>query len=135
MNIHFVKSFRHYYGDAVRIIFTATAVIVLFGLPELSYALKVPANAIVFMAIGLVVAAGISNPLQRWSMALNIIVSLCGVVLFARASYLMHLERLQNFYLLLNQVLAALFVFALYLSVKTYRGDILNRRILIEEVT
>jgi hypothetical protein len=117
----------HYYGNATRAIFIIAAIVLILGLPTVSQYFGIPiifaGTAIAILAI----AAGITNPIQRGSLILNMIVSVFGLLTFIYISWFMYKHEFGGIILELNQLMALLFLIASYLSVKSVRGYSLNQ--------
>ncbi len=113
---------RHYHGDAVRALFLTNAVLVFVtkfvaGTPMFSF------GAMMLLILTLVIAAGITNPAQRWIHTVNMLVSIAGVLTFAWLSF----SRIESAAQLFSgdgllAVIALLFLAALYLATRTVRG-------------
>src|SRR3989344_1598200 len=69
--------------------------------------------------------AGLTNPLQKWVMALNTGISLIGLITFEYHAVTGY-DNLRDPLFWINQGLAFIFFFALYYSTKTVRGAILR---------
>lgn len=113
----------HYYGDIVRRLFLAGAVIMLVTYPY--YSGSIPESPIfTFFAIVLVVLfAGITNPRQRWIAVANMIIAGAAVLIFEFYGFEFYRNYdSSNGLFLVNQALALIFVIAFYFSVKTLRG-------------
>lgn len=111
----------HYYGDIVRILFISAAVLIILshfsGTPFLT------AFASLLSAVVLVVAAGLTNPVQAWIQWVNTAISAGGLLLFGTIGF----TRYEETSSLVGSasiaiLLTVVFVFALYLSVKNTRG-------------
>lgn len=116
------KSFDHYYGDFVRVIFIAAAVFVLWGLPRITEIFDV---SVVFPILTVVIlggAAGYTNPVKIRSLQLNVIVSGAFLVIFSYLAWYSYANNLGNVIEFSNQVGAVLFLFASYFSIKSFRG-------------
>lgn len=112
----------HYYGDIVRAFFIFGAALMLVSLPffRLEIPTSVPASLAVIAVLGL--AAGLTNPRQKWVAALDAVISLAAVLFFgyfAAAAYTAYSPRSVFFWI--NQVLALNFLLALYYAAKTVR--------------
>lgn len=112
----------HYYGDAVRVIFIIGALLVLWGLPRMSDILNVPAGIAIAGIVLLVVAAGLTNPAQRFPLVLNTLVSILFFAVFAYLGWSSYNAQIEHSVALANQICAILFLVASYLSVKSLRG-------------
>ncbi len=120
---------RHYYGDAVRFLFMLAAIIMLITLPFLSGKLPVPIYFSILVILIIGVLAGITNPLQKWISVLNAVISigaLSAFEYFAVKSLINN--KVTTLYFITNQVLAFVFLFALYYSIKTLRALYLKQK-------
>jgi hypothetical protein len=123
------NNLSHYYGDVVRRLFLAVALIMIVGLPFISDYLSV---APVFSILGVIVlglAAALTSPALVWESVLNVVISTVGFVIFEIQSVkTYHDYGLINRFFIINLVLGLLFLFALYFGVKTLRGALLEKR-------
>lgn len=120
---------RHYYGDVVRFLFIAAAIIMLITLPFINQRLPVPLafSLIAILMFGLI--AGLTSPLQKNTLIINTGVSLVSLVVFeyyAVNSYLKY-SALDALFIV-NQLLAIIFFFALYYSTKTLRSKLFEEK-------
>lgn len=118
-------AFSHYYGDRVRQLFLVGGVIMLIGIPFFNDYLPVPAIISLSAALLVVIVAGLTNPLQRWVMFIDVPVSLIAALSFEYHA----ISRIGDIPWLLfgiDQILALLFFFALYFSTKTLRGILVS---------
>lgn len=121
------EKMAHYYGDLVRKFFLAAAVFMLIMLPFMNQFLEVPLYLSILIAIGISVFAGLTNPVQRWVAVLNFSIALVGVSVAeyqAVIGYTAYSITHRTFWA--NQILAILFLVALYYSTKTVRGMFLK---------
>ena len=117
----------HYYGDIVRKLFIAGAVIMLLFLPFVLDRLPVSLFVSLLAIICFGLFAGLTNPKQIWVEVVNLIISIAAVVFFE--FYAVNFYMLYDAWDLLflaHQVLAILFFVALYYSTKTVRGMLLS---------
>lgn len=119
---------RHYYGDVVRFLFLLAAVIMLITLPFLNPNLPVPLilSILIILTIGLV--AGITNPLQKSTAVITTGISSIALVVFeyyAVTTYLTY--SFTSLLFIVNQILALIFLFALYYSTKTLRAKLIEK--------
>ncbi len=115
----------HYHGDTVRILFV-TAAGLMFLAELFDGRLPFSSGAMVLMIILLVVAAGITNPVQIWIHWVNLAFSLVGLMLFGGVA-LTRFRTDQPFNeSILVACLAAVFLVALYLATRTVRGLMLH---------
>lgn len=112
---------EHYYGDIVRRLFLFGAVLMLFAFPLFSPAIPVEPTLNIIAIVLLSVMAGLTNPRQKWTLVIDIVVS---IVAFAVPEYyaitFSHLGGSPLF--VINQFLAFCFLIALYFSVKSARN-------------
>lgn len=114
---------RHYYGDLVRFLFMLAAIIMLVTLPFLIGKLPVPLYASILAILAIGVLAGITNPLQKWISILNGAISFAALFVFEYyAVNSLTTSGAGNLYFITNQLLALVFLFALYYSIKTIRA-------------
>ncbi len=119
-NIHFIPP--HYYGDAVRRLFLAGAVLMAATLPFFSGDIYEPLPLSLSIIIILIIAAGFTSPRYFLSAAVNVIISAGAVLIFewyAVQSYI-RFGGADNFFWT-NQILSLIFLIALYYGVKTVR--------------
>ncbi len=118
----------HYHGDAVRRLFIAAAVIMLVSLPFYYSLVSVPLVLSVTSALVVVFLAGLENPRQRWVIIANTIVSLLGAAVFeyAAVEYMSAVVSWRDPFFWINEVIAVIFVVALYYSSKSMRGILLK---------
>ena len=115
----------HYYGDTVRNIFLISSILLIL-LPlfdkELYPLYLFPG---VFILLGLVVLAGLTSPTKHFSIIAD---TLFAGALFVFFEYLAlvggdaNFMHTMNITFMLRQLLAILFLLALYFGVKTWRG-------------
>ncbi|OGD95441.1 hypothetical protein A3F02_03260 [Candidatus Curtissbacteria bacterium RIFCSPHIGHO2_12_FULL_38_9b] len=123
-----LSKFPHYYGDVGRLFFLLGGVVMLFSLPLLNQMMPVPAYVSILIIVAVVFVAGITNPAQKWVHILDSVISLVGIILFEYLAILVYTQGNEFFTFLLNQTLAAIFLFAFYFSVKTVRGFVVPER-------
>lgn len=120
---------RHYYGDAVRFLFMLAAIIMLVTLPFLSGKLPVSIYISILAILAIGVLAGITNPLQKWISVLNAVISVGALSVFEYyAVKSLMTYQVTTLYFITNQVLAFVFLFALYYSIKTLRAIYLKEK-------
>lgn len=113
----------HYYGDAVRALFVVGALLMLLTLPIFSAATPLPAPVSLIAIAVLGLAAGFTSPTQRWTAPVNLAIALTAVLGFGYHAVRSYAERTPaDPYFWINQVLALVFLVALYYSAKTVRG-------------
>ena len=122
------KVVPHYYGDSVRAIFIAGAVFVLIGLSGMTEALNLPPIIAIIGVIVLCVAAGFTNPVQFFSLRINVAISIVFLIFFAYMGWYAHDVNLGGMIELPNKIAAVLFLVATYFSVKSLRGATVSER-------
>lgn len=115
----------HYYGDLVRKFFFAGGLTMVITLAFYKHVLPVPSffSIIAILVVG--IAAGITNPRQKWISVLNTGISLVAFIVFEFHA-VEGFDRLDDPLFLITQGLAIIFFLALYFSVKTLRGSLLQ---------
>lgn len=117
----------HYYGDLVRKLFLSAAIFMLIMLPFMNRFLEVPLYISILIAIAISIFAGITNPVQKWVALFNFIIAIVGASLAeyqAVVGYNTYSFAHRTFWA--NQILAVIFLVALYYSTKTVRGMFLK---------
>lgn len=112
----------HYYGDIVRRLFLLGAAIMLLGFPFFNKEIdQSPMYSLMGMIL-LVMAAGITNPRQRWIVFLDTVFSAIAVFNFEYYAIKFWVPPAPRAIFITDQLLAVIFLVALYYSVKTLRG-------------
>lgn len=114
---------EHYYGDIVRLLFLLTGVLMLFLLPFFVYEIPVSIYTALLIVLILSIIAGLTNPKQMYFAFFDALIAAVGTGImgyFAVQSYIMYSAL--NLYFWTNEILAVIFLIALYYSVKTVRG-------------
>lgn len=119
-----IFSLRHYYGDTVRSLFLIAAIIIFLMVPFGGSSEPKLAILLIASSIILTLFAGLTNPKTKAVAVIDSVISALGCFIFEslaisayRASSLMTDTA---FFVL--QVLAIIFLLALYFSIKTVRG-------------
>ncbi len=111
----------HYYGDIVRKLFLAGAVIMLLAYPFFRTNIPLrPAFTIIAVAL-LSVMAGLTSPKERWTSAVDALIALGAVITFEYYAVKFAAPQFGGLFVA-NQLLALTFLVALYFAVKTFRG-------------
>ena len=122
---------RHYYGDTVRAIFLIAGVVMIVTFPFFSNLTPVPVPLSILSMVILVVFGGLLNPVKSFLPFLDIIIPIAGFVFFEYQATYTYSNiapvdvRVPEFFWI-NQILAVLFFVAIYLSVKTARGCVVE---------
>lgn len=111
----------HYYGDGVRMLFLAAAIMMLGGAPFYTdtLSLRLP-----YLIVGAVIAVALAAATSPWSpraMRLNAIASGIGAVIFEYWA-LWYYQSSTPLEFVLRQAIALIFMFAFYFSLKTLRA-------------
>lgn len=120
---------KHYYGDIVRQLLLAAAVIMLIGAPFYADDISQQAPELTIASIVLAIVSWVMTPQMRLAKFGSVLVSLVGGVIFelwALAAFFG--SGTFTFQFLVRQVIAVVFFIALYLSIKTSRADRWNTR-------
>lgn len=118
----------HYYGDMVRALFMLAALVMVLSLPLINNLLPVNTFISILIILGLGFLAGLTNPEQKWTVVLDTIIALVALSIFeyyAIGAFLDGSVTDPLFYI--NQLLAIIFLFALYYSTKSVRGMMLRK--------
>lgn len=119
---------EHYYGDIVRFLFLASGLLMIITLPIFQDLLHIPTLISVSAIAILGIAAGFTNPKQLISAAVNFTISIFGFVVFAYTAINHYQSNINNDkFLLTTIILAGIFLFAVYFSMKTLRSELLDR--------
>lgn len=116
---------KHYYGDTVRLMYIAVALVYAVSMPLFGHLLPIGPLGGIGVVLGLVLLAGILNPHSKLLMGFSIAVSAVGlfflqnaaITFFANDSVLLFMMR---------QVSAILFLVAFYHGVKSLRSMLLG---------
>jgi hypothetical protein len=114
---------RHYHGDATRILFMTVAILMFVG-ATLGADLPFSSFGTVLFAVVLVVAAGVTNPAQKWIHYINVVLAVFGMLTYGPSAIDHYNGGAMvwsiTFFVIEGAVL--LFLLALYFTVKTVRG-------------
>jgi hypothetical protein len=118
-----LNAITHYYGDTVRRFFVTGALFMVATLPFVAEYIALPFTLSLVGILIVSVAAGITSPQFVWSAILNIFISLYAVLQFEWYAVHWYWEYgAGNSFFWINQILAVIFLLALYFAVKTFRG-------------
>ncbi len=112
----------HYHGDLVRMLFVAAAFLMLVMQFTGNPIFTTPAALIIFVSV-LVIAAGITSPVQRTIHWINLFLSFVGLAIFGSLAT-QRLHSLGDFFTHngITGIIALVFLMALYFSTRTVRG-------------
>lgn len=117
------RDIPHYHGDAVRVLFVVSSVVIIIA-QSTGADLPLSTFGAIISAVVLVVIAGITNPAQSWIHWFNAFVAVIGVLLFGTAA-VEHYRSGTNVFdmsFIYIEALALLSLAALYLTTRTIRG-------------
>lgn len=112
---------EHYYGHIVRKLFLVVGTIMLLSLPLFNSAISMSTLLLVAAILTVSILAGLTNPMQFAIVIADIIVSIVGLLVFEFHA-ITNIGQVSVILLMIDQVLALTFFFALYYSTKTIRG-------------
>ena len=116
----------HYYGDVVRQLFLASGILILLTMPIYKQILPIDFIVITFFVVVLALAAGVTTPSQKWIIVVDTIISMIFLLTFQYFSFTYYAY--DSFIIfLIRQLIAIIFLFSLYYSVKTLRAICLHQ--------
>ena len=112
----------HYHGDTVRILFLSAAALI-FATRFIGNELPFSFGAIMLLVLALVIAAGITNPAQRWIHTVNMLLAVAGTITFGGLAFA-RIDAVEKLFSEdgLVALIAFLFLAALYFATRTVRG-------------
>lgn len=116
----------HYYGDTVRELLLAGAILMLLSSPLYANVLTAEFPLEVLGAIIAVCFAALTSPQKKWVMIGNAIITGVALVIFQSWAVL-DLDLSNPIAFVLREALAIVALFALYFSVKTVRAMMLHQ--------
>ena len=128
--IPYRKNTPHYYGDTVRMLFVSVAVLLIVAATT-GARLPLSAADAIAAAVILAVAAGITNPEQRWIHWANETIAILGTLVFASSAignWRAGAGITDSSYLF-TEIIALLSLVSLYFTTKTIRGILLRPRL------
>lgn len=118
---------QHYYGDIVRYLFIVAAILMVIGLPIFQNYIQGPLIISIIAIVVLGIAAGLTNPKQKISAVVNLIISIFGFIIFTYTSVnAINQAPSDDKFLLTNIILSIMFLFATYFAMKTVRAEMLD---------
>lgn len=125
---HHSRAPAHYYGDVVRALFLAAAIVMFIG-AFTATGLPLPTIASICWIVVLVLIAGLTNPIQRGVQWVNVIISVIGVLIFGGDAF----SRFHTFTDLFGKgifiaAVGLIFILSLYFATRTLRAHILLYR-------
>ncbi len=125
---HHNKPPVHYYGDVVRGLFLAAAVVMLIA-GFTTATLPISTGLTITWIVALVLIAGLTNPIQRGVQWLNVIISTIGLLVFG-GNALSQYHSLPSVFSagIFIALLTFIFMLSLYFATRTLRAHILLHR-------
>ena len=116
------KRILHYYGDTVRQLFVLAALVMVVSLPFFTEEIGQPLiiSLVAILLVGM--AAGLTSPRHTWTATFNVFISIGGFLTFEdyAVDWYSRYGSTGSFFWT-NQLLAVIFLLALYFSLKTFR--------------
>lgn len=116
----------HYYGNTIRKLFLVSALIMVISLPFAQTSLNLPVSISIVAILILAAFAGIISPRLFATVEIDTVVAALGFLTFEYFGVKSYSEH-NAFFFVINQILAALFLFAAYFGVKNWRGMLTAR--------
>lgn len=117
------RKIPHYYGDVIRVLFVLGAFIMLVTQPFFNQQLPFSIPLSLLAITLLVFVAGLTNPRHRWLAIVNAVFSIIAVIIFGYFSVAAYVQYSpQSLIFWVDEILAIIFLIALYYSAKTVRG-------------
>ncbi len=119
--------YPHYYGDTVRSLFLVSALIMVIGLPWMTKFLTISPTVSILGMLVLGIAGGFTNPKQNWTAYVNALVAVVAFFIFETSAVnsFIGYSATSKFFIF-NQLLALIFLFAIYYAIKTIRGSLVE---------
>ncbi|MDP1707336.1 MAG: hypothetical protein Q8L30_02175 [bacterium] len=117
------RDIPHYHGNEVRVIFVISAIVLIVA-QSTGANLPLSITGTIISAVLLVIAAGITNPVEHWIHWMNAIIAILGTILFgitAVGGYRAEISIIDPSFIYV-EALAILSLIALYLTTRTIRG-------------
>ena len=112
---------QHYYGSIVRKLFILAAVLTFLIYPFFYSFLPQQPTLMIFAVAVLAVMAGLTSRQGRLAITVDMVISFLAILFFENHA-IIFLKVLPRGIFLADQILTFIFFFALYYSVKTFRG-------------
>ncbi len=115
---------KHYYGDTVRKLFIAGAVLMFIYLPLDRNLVPAVVYILIILALAITLFAGFTNPAQKWVITYDTVIAaiICLTFEFFAVSRYQLVHQIGDITFLTRQLLAINFLIALYFSSKSLRG-------------
>jgi hypothetical protein len=120
---------KHYYGDKIRILYLAMAIIILVMTPFFKERIPVTEYFSIFGTMILSVFAGFTNPVSRLVIYFNFLISIAAFIVFGTETLSSYNPTSVDYFFFGNLLLAIVSIFAVYYSSKTLRGNLLINKV------
>jgi len=121
---------KHYYGDIIRRLLFAAAIVMLISLPLFGNLTSIPVMVSVVSILTVAVSAGLTSPRRKNVMIANLVISMVGVIIFEYETFMLKFTESDSaIFFLVNQGLALVFLISLYYSIKSLRGIMREERL------
>lgn len=120
------KDMPHYYGDLVRKLFISAAIIMLVTLPFFQKFIFAPTYVSAGVILIVALVAGLTSPKRKEIVLFDTLVALIGTVIFEYHAVVAYSLPDAKFFFFTSQLLALIFLLALYFTTKTLRGHFQN---------
>lgn len=120
------RELLHYHGDSTRALFVIGALLLIVAKSTGANIPPDTTTGTVIAAVVLVIAAGITNPVQGWIHWMNALIAIYGTLLFGVTAidrYRSGISALDSSFIYI-EALALLSLIALYFTTRTVRGFI-----------
>jgi len=116
----------HYHGRLVRKLFLTASIIMVVGLPFAQSLLNLPLWQSMSAAVVLGLFAGLTTPSKTWAVFADLVISVAGTFYFEY--FAIQAYRILHWGIFFtDQLLAVIFIIALYYSTKSFRGRVFEK--------
>lgn len=115
----------HYYGDMIRSLFLGGTALMVFAAPFYTEELFAEIPFIIIGAVVFVALAGLTNPVSKFVMTANATCAGAAAIVYGAWGLLSYTSE-DPIAFVLREVIAIIFFFALYFSVKTLRNMLMG---------
>ncbi len=116
----------HYHGEVVRRLFMAGGAALLISLPLVRDVLPLNTSVLLILILLLAVLAGITNPKYKWIIFSDVVVAALALTIFEYYAISGIAHDGTKLVIIVRQLLAINFFFALYFAAKTLRGALVR---------
>lgn len=116
----------HYHGEVVRRLFMAGGAALLVSIPLVRDVLPLNTSVLLILILLLAILAGITNPKYKWIIFSDVIVAALALIIFEYYAISGIAHDGSRLVIVVRQLLAINFFFALYFAAKTLRGALIR---------